>query len=367
MVYYFYIVVCILGTALVDNISPNYHQQSKKYFALLMGCIIFLLGALRHKYVGTDTLGYFEYLIPGAINQSYIQIFENSRDPIFYMFVKAIYQIINDIQFVLAVIALLYALFVSTTLYKYSKNIVLSFLILLTFRYFPFSMTALRQGLALAIVFYSTRFIFEKKFIKFILFIFIASLAHKSAIFLLPLYFVQFISLTRYSFIITFLALTAAYFLKNYINSILLLLPFDSQYDIYFDDKSTDGYGYLYYYLYIAVFIAINILLFYSDSSKLKRSKLSFYYYAFVIGIFFQTFAIQSPQFMRIGMYFAYYTVLLIPETISGFNDREEKIINFVLISLLIILFIIAGPGGGADNYYFFWEKHIHAPIYFKL
>ena len=209
-------------------------------------------------------------LFPGAINQSYIQIFENSRDPIFYMFVKSIYQIINDIQFVLAVIALLYALFVSTTLYRYSKNIAFSFLILLTFRYFPYSMTALRQGLALAIVFYSTRFIFEKKIIKFALAIVIASFAHKSALFLLPLYFVQFINLNRYSFFITVLALAAAYFLKNSINSILLLLPIDSQYEIYFDDKSTEGYGYLYYYLYIAVFIAINILLFYTDTSKLK-------------------------------------------------------------------------------------------------
>ena len=284
-------------------------------------------------------------------------------NPIFYIFVKSLYQIVNNIQFVLAIIALLYALFVSTTLYKYSKNIVLSFLILLIFRYFPYSMTALRQGLAFAIIFYSTRFIFEKKFIHFALAIIIASFAHKSALFLLPLYFVQFINLTRYSFFITFLALAAAYFLKNSVNSILFLLPFDSQYEIYFDDKSTDGYGYLYYYLYIAVFTVVNILLFYTDTSKFKRSKLSFYYFAFAIGIFFQTFAIQSPQFMRIGMYFAFYTVLLIPEVVSAFNDRDEKIINFVLISLLIILFIVAGPGSGVDNYYFFWQKVIPSPV----
>ena len=173
---------------------------------------MFLLGALRHKYVGTDTPGYVDYFIPQALNQSYTQIFENSRDPFFYAFVKSIYYLVNDIQFIFAVIAFLYAIFVSATLYKYSKNIALSFLILLIFRYFPYSMTALRQGLAFAIVFYSTRFIFEKKFIKFIIGIVIASFAHKSALFLVPLYYVQFINLNKYTFVITVLTLATTYF-----------------------------------------------------------------------------------------------------------------------------------------------------------
>ncbi len=215
MVYYFYILVCILGAAFVDNDNTNFSQQSKKNFAIIMGGIMFLLGALRHKYVGTDTPNYVEYLIPEAINQSYSQLFENSRDPIFYMFAKSIYQITNDIQFVLAVVAFLYALLVSATLYRFSKNIALSFLILLTFRYFPYSMTALRQALAFAIVLYSTRFIFEKKFIKFAAAIVIASFAHKSALFLLPLYFVQFITLNRYSFLLTILILAAVYVFKD--------------------------------------------------------------------------------------------------------------------------------------------------------
>ena len=80
MVYYFYIVVCILGAAFVDTRNPVFYQQSKRNFTLLIGCIIFLLGALRHKYVGTDTLRYVEYFIPQAINQSYNQIIDNFRE-----------------------------------------------------------------------------------------------------------------------------------------------------------------------------------------------------------------------------------------------------------------------------------------------
>lgn len=367
MVYYFYIVVCIIGGAVVDNDNTNFSRQSKRNFAIIIGSIIFLLGALRHKYVGTDTAGYVEYFIPQAINHSYIQIFENSRDPIFYMFVKSIYSFINNIQFVLAVIAFLYAFFISATLYRYSKNIVLSFIILLVFRYFPFSFNVLRQGLAFAIVFYSTRFIFEKKFTNYFITIILASLAHTSAIFVLPLYFVQYIRLNRYSFSITILILVATYILKAQLFSVLgNLLLNSSQYEMYFN-PNTEEYGFLYYYLYVAVFIVINVLLIFTDILTIKNSKLNFYYFAFAIGILFQTLAIQNYIVMRIGMYFAYFTILLIPEVISAFDYRQEKIINFILISFLIILFLIAGPGAGADNYYFFWKKDVPSPVYFKL
>ena len=75
----------------------------------------------------------------------------------------------------------------------------------------------------------------------------------------------------------------------------------------------------------------------------------------------------QNAVFFRIAMYFTYYTVLLIPEVISAFDDREESIINLILIALLIVLFLIAGPGSGVDNYYFFWQKNIPSPVYLKL
>ena len=358
MVYYFYILVCISGAAFVDNNNTNFRQQSKRNFAIIMGGIIFLLGALRHKYVGTDTPHYVGYLIPQAINQSYSQLFENARDPIFYMFAKSIYQITNDIQYILAVVAFLYALLVSATLYRFSKNIALTFLILLTFRYFPYSMTALRQAIAFAIVFYSTRFIFEKKYIQFAAAIIIASLAHKSALSLLPLYFVQFIPLNRNSLLLTIILLAATYVLKDSFVSILNILPDTSQYAGYIRwNKNQEDYGYLYYYLYIAVFIVVNFLLLYTEPFKLNEQKLRFYYFAFAIGIFFQTLTLQNAIFLRMQMYFAYYIVLLIPEVISAFDDSDKKVINVVLISLLIILFIIAGPGSGVDDYHFFWEN----------
>src|SRR5699024_6474158 len=67
-------------------------------------------------------------------------------------------------------------------IYNYSNNIWLSLYLLYILRYIFFSMSGLRQAIALVIILYSYKFLCHESIYKFIFIIFIASLFHRSAL-----------------------------------------------------------------------------------------------------------------------------------------------------------------------------------------
>ena len=100
--------------------------------------------------------------------------------------------------------------------YKYSSNVGFSFYLHLTIGLFIITMSALRQSVAICFILFAIDFVVQRKFLLFLIFVYIASTFHFSAICFLPVYFCYNIKLVSYKKIILFfILLLGLLFLKD--------------------------------------------------------------------------------------------------------------------------------------------------------
>jgi hypothetical protein len=83
----------------------------------------------------------------------------------------------------------LISVFLWKTLKYFTENKLLALLIYFSLLFFHLDMNLMRQALAVSIFFYSLKYIIQKNFFKYILFILLGFLFHWSIIIFLPLYF----------------------------------------------------------------------------------------------------------------------------------------------------------------------------------
>lgn len=174
---YMFVCMPILLTALF-----SYKRKVAPELLLFLLIPLFLLSAMRYD-IGRD---YDSYMI--IFNHpERMQVHEKG-----YMLINN-FAIQHDLtlQFVIILYALLTLIFAYLFISENSKNKILSLLIFYT--YTPFylqTLNTLRQGLAIYIFLFSTRFILKKHFVKYCFFIvFAAFFAHNSVIVTIPLYF----------------------------------------------------------------------------------------------------------------------------------------------------------------------------------
>jgi hypothetical protein len=159
--------------------------QKKKYLKLILffftGVLILFIG-LRYK-TGRDW-------------GNYIRVFEsiprNRRDGIEpgYIWLNRIIYYATGNYFVLQFIAtfvILYAYY--KFLKKHSLFPIFSFCLFFMFFFFDILMSQVRQSIAVGIILLGTENIFERRFIKYLFYILVASLFHISAICAIPIYF----------------------------------------------------------------------------------------------------------------------------------------------------------------------------------
>jgi transmembrane protein EpsG len=145
--------------------------------------IVFLLSAVcgcRALSVGNDTKSYYNICL-AILNSSPIGYATLEKG--FEYLCHLLLAIIPSPHFVFAVIAVLTYALVMSRLWEL-RNIaefdwsVAGFIL----SFFPFTLSGIRQGLALAIVFWATRYLSNKKYATYILFVLIASTLHNTAI-----------------------------------------------------------------------------------------------------------------------------------------------------------------------------------------
>ena len=145
----------------------NFSQRKYKIYCTVIGFLLFLLAALRSTSVGIDSNQYaWHFYNIQQIDFDLVSI-RYQKDPIFFYFLKFLTIITSNHQWLFAIIGGLYAYSISRFIYRYSKDPMISFIILITMSYFAFSLTGLRQIMALSIILFSYDYIFQKHLLKF--------------------------------------------------------------------------------------------------------------------------------------------------------------------------------------------------------
>ena len=163
----------------LNRVMPN-----KLHVTLVVLCLVTVAGL--QKNIG-DT--YF-YMHSFKITEFTWQDIDFSGDFGFNIYQLLLQELSNDPQILIFATALITNLLIIIVLYKYSRMFEIAVYVYIAAGMFTTSMNGIRQYLAAAIVFLSTKHLLNGDFKKFALIILLASTVHKSALVLLPIYFV---------------------------------------------------------------------------------------------------------------------------------------------------------------------------------
>ena len=184
MVYYLFLFVLFLFSLCFGFNGNTSKTKSYKHTALFVGFLIVLFGGLRYQ-VGADWGAYLEeYNIltswDAIINSRYEKLYglsnllANCIGLSYSFFVFAFFVISFGIKY--------------KTFKSFSPNIFLSVLIYFYTVFINYDINGIRQGMALALTFFSIKYICNRQLFRFLLCCTVAIGFHNSAIFFIPAY-----------------------------------------------------------------------------------------------------------------------------------------------------------------------------------
>lgn len=240
-------------------------------------------------------------------------------------------------------------------IYRNSENIFLSFLIYLSFNYYLYTLITIRQSAAYGIILLSINSIKERKLLRFLILIFIATGFHTSALFFIPAYLlynvrIDWKSIVGFVLIAITVWMTRIYIARFIINNIF------NEYAVEISNS--------YKYLLVHVLILIFGLLVYKvyevkRYDNYQKKNIDFIYICMMMGIVLMIGCSVASNALRIAYFYTIQIVIFIPNAISYISNKKIgfilQICSFVLCIFVFEIFI-KGFSLQNMNYMPFWK-----------
>ena len=206
----------------------------------------------------------------------------------------------------------------------------LSIFIYITFQFYIFAFSGLRQSIAYSIVWLSLIFVKQRKFIKFILMVLLASTFHKTAFIFLPIYFIANKKITLKYILLFFSAFMGMLVLK------VPLVTFITRYLYSTYEVSNSAGGYTLLILLLAIFIFFILI----RNKKIENFRDNdIWFNMLIIAILIQTLASTQGNIARLTMYYSFSIVFLIPNVLSTLEDKKQKILMEAIVYICLFVF----------------------------
>ncbi|WP_413854626.1 EpsG family protein [Candidatus Ruminimicrobium bovinum] len=329
---YFTISFCTLDNEKRDNI-----------FLLLsfIQCVLFL--GLRSDIIPDSEKYFYIYEMIGRQRLDMIfNVFNFEKG--YVIFNKIIYTIFGDNRVIFfSSCAILCCLPVFLLIKKFDTNKLLPILIWCIFNGLNTALINIRQSIAIGIILLAYYIIVRKKLILSFTLVLIAANFHKSAIFLLiifPLYFVsEKIELSIRNILLFIPIFTIIFIFSDQIFNFLLENTIDSYYS-YTNYHLHNTLG-AYLYIFITFVIFLFSWLIYTKNfrkfSSIKFMEWSFFLYLLLTGFLFYLISIKNGL-NRMALYFVSIYIYIIPQCFKTISANKN-----IKAIMLIILFICFG------------------------
>tara|TARA_R100000935_G_scaffold4427_1_gene10473 strand:+ start:23107 stop:24177 length:1071 start_codon:yes stop_codon:yes gene_type:complete len=304
----------------------------------LIGFILIFFAGVRDLSVGTDTYTYVSFL---NIIQSLQDISTFQLEPGFSLLVLVANKLSDGHILYLSLIALIVVFLHIKTIYHLVQKYEISLFIFIAFGTYTFFFNGARQAIAAAIVFAAIPSLLDKKFWKYLIFIFIAFFFHKSAILAMPLYFLAkpYIGLRQWAFVFIGIAILTV-FLSSFAQFAVFALG--DRYEGY-DVNDSGGGG-----LVTGIFLLCQAIALYilrprnSDYTEVYNKLLNI----FLIGLVFVGVSVLSnvnpSGILRLHIYFTSMSIILWPILFVSLKDKRlREIVGFSLFFVSILYFYL--------------------------
>lgn len=332
-------------------------KEDKKYVIYII-TIFALIAGLRKFTVGIDTKGYMDAIdniIVGNLRLAY------GLEWSFRYICYGISYLIKDSQWFLMIFAFVSNAFIILRIWDFREYASFSVSVIAYYiMFYMMSLNLMRQFVAIAIIFYATRYLEKGQHIKYVCYILVATLFHRSS--LIAVLFVLF-NITAWKF----LTKKQKVFLGAVIccSPVLGIYIYKSmnQYLSYFEESDFN----------IGAMIIIKCLLLMASyvmvdkASRVPLSKDSLVRRGYIQRTSATSYALglllTGTEYIwkfvsRIGLYFYVFETVYVGIVFKQKNTRNNIIFKLLFIMILAYQFMInmIGNGQGQHPYLFFWQ-----------
>lgn len=348
----FYIIFYLFSVFLSLIASKQFKKNNKtlgiifSIFAILVPSII---SGLRTENIGTDTSKYVSNTFNAALyGENYKDSFEymNNASNVEYLYklINFIFsRITNNINWIYFFMALLTTTFIYVACYNNRTEndnysfAYFSFLILFFNRSFNLS----RQSLAVAMIIYASKFIFEKKFGKYLFWCIIASGIHSIAIFFVSLYFlVKYINGNAKTIKKILVLVLALIFVSQYQNILLLMINefglLDKRYLFYVIDYSNKGTNIILIELAFMAFIVFLLVIY---RKKINNEKIKTYSMFVLLAFIIYLVGIYANYAFRLSYYLYGFVIFVNQYLLERYKQKSNRAIIEVITSIAICFY----------------------------
>lgn len=193
-------IICLIFLGRGKIVGTNFSEDTRfdKQALSLLFLFFYVLFAFKSYRVGADSWSYFSlYEQISQLGFTQLSRFYVRFERGFVYYNKLLSLLFPHPQFLFIISGVIILGVYYNLIKKYSKMLLLSTFLFFTLRIFDFSMSGIRQALAIAILVFSYSFVRKNKTIPFVFLVIVATLFHRSAIVFLLAWFVNKVEISK--------------------------------------------------------------------------------------------------------------------------------------------------------------------------
>ncbi|MBR6666262.1 MAG: EpsG family protein [Lachnospiraceae bacterium] len=325
-IYLIMLVVSVFFASCARKLQYEIEYRKAYYVYGLLSVLPFLVvSAIRYR-VGTDWYIYDRYF--HAIHEG-----TNSfREPLFNLLNRIIYLFTDNSQFLFIAVAIITLGFTFTAIYQQSRYIPFSIILYFLSTIYFNSLNQMRQAIAMSIFLYASRYIWDRKCKKYMLWILVAMCFHVSALIYVPVYFLYGWRAEIKKHIVLFgVIIVSMPVLKVVIVAVLKLTPYAWYFDSAYSENDFLLAGFIISFL-LLVFMEYYNYVGNVDDDKTVHFMVNMQWLC-LVSLLCTAFI---PQVSRISSALEIISILAIPRMILFEKKRNQRIIVYCLIVALL-------------------------------
>lgn len=362
MHHYVLLAFFLLATPFCSRMLAEIYNQKvyEKIGYWICVTLLMFLGAFRAEVIGNDTHEYlrlFQEITQNAMMET--------RYEIGYMYLNYVVSLVNsNPQSILIVTSVIIFFSFGRFIWKYSQSPWLSLFLFFSYGFFVFSITAVRQSLAIAVLLFSYDYILQGKKLKFILTVLIATTFHTTAVFFLIAYVCRMFKPTLRTIILFFgIGIVCSYLFSTLLGFAFQIFTIYEGYDqgVYFGETRLASI------LYVVISSLVLFFCYFILNQKKVICQLSDWQIKnnsnmlilVLFAIVFYIISLKLNLLDRIAIYCNIFSLILLPNAICWLYKEKRMAATSLVIMLFFlysaVILILRPEWGTIYPYSFCW------------
>lgn len=348
MVTYYIVIASLIGLICINESSNrNLTQRPQKIIVFLMISILALVAGLRYN-VGTDYYNYYSSY--DYFKSASLAINDEPGIKIIARISSLIYDDPATMMFLAAVITVI---LMTTTVIRNSDMYWLSILLYVFLCCWHGCFNGVRQYLAAAVLFAGHCFIKERKFLKYIIIVFMAAMFHITAIVGILFYFYPQIKISFRNILISIVVAFIGTRLYDQIFGFIGFLKSDT-FDLSGATYLTNNISPFRIAVAWVPVLFFVILKKYYDTND---DKFKFYMNMSILHAILMTVAMNSAYLGRVGIYTGIYNTITWPLLLQKIEPRTQRLVILVMLILYFLYWRTEATGATLINFQWIFQR----------